>query len=102
MMLHNSLAPTATNYIWIVVLSFILILELTTKRRRGLFIGMVNAGFTTGITLGAVVFGALISSTGWVSLPDPIEPPSSLRTRIFQNYETTAILVWSVDADPIA
>ena len=54
-----------------VVLAFILILELTTKRRRGLFIGMVNAGFTTGISLGAVVFGALISSTGWVMLPPP-------------------------------
>ncbi|EMR72101.1 putative mfs multidrug transporter protein [Eutypa lata UCREL1] len=59
---------TGTGGSAILVLAFILILELTTKRRRGLFIGMVNAGFTTGISLGAVVFGALISSTGWRAL----------------------------------
>lgn len=53
----------------IMVLSFILVLELTSKKRRGLFVGMVNAGFTTGVSLGAVVFGALIPVTGWVSLP---------------------------------
>ncbi|KAK7739829.1 hypothetical protein SLS62_011198 [Diatrype stigma] len=59
---------TGTGAAAFMVLSFILILELTTKRRRGLFIGMVNAGFTTGVSLGAVVFGALISSTGWRAL----------------------------------
>ncbi|KAI1308611.1 major facilitator superfamily domain-containing protein [Xylaria venustula] len=47
------------------VLAFILVLELTTKRNRGLFIGMTNAGFTTGVSLGAVVFGALIETVGW-------------------------------------
>ncbi|RYO93561.1 hypothetical protein DL762_000999 [Monosporascus cannonballus] len=51
-----------------VVLAVILVLELTTKRRRGLFIGLVNAGVTSGVSLGAVVFGALISSTGWRAL----------------------------------
>lgn len=30
-------------------LSIIIVLELTTKRRRGLFIGLVNAGFTSGV-----------------------------------------------------
>ncbi len=68
----------------IVVLAFILVLELTTKRRRGLFIGLLNAGFTTGVSLGAVVFGALISSTGWVS------PPSSSRINQNQTYEAPA------------
>ncbi|TGJ87044.1 hypothetical protein E0Z10_g1766 [Xylaria hypoxylon] len=47
------------------VLAFILVLELTTKRNRGLFIGITNAGFTTGISLGAVVFGGLIGTIGW-------------------------------------
>ncbi|KAI1331735.1 MFS general substrate transporter [Xylariaceae sp. FL0255] len=47
------------------VLAFILVLELTTKRKRGFFIGLINAGFTTGVSLGAVVFGAFASSTGW-------------------------------------
>ncbi|RYC54933.1 hypothetical protein CHU98_g11280 [Xylaria longipes] len=47
------------------VLAFILVLELTTKRNRGLFIGITNAGFTTGVSLGAVVFGGLIETIGW-------------------------------------
>lgn len=51
------------------VLSMILVLELTSKRQRGLFIGLVNSGFTTGVSLGAVLFGALIPVTGWVSSP---------------------------------
>ncbi|KAI1140334.1 MFS general substrate transporter [Hypoxylon sp. FL0543] len=49
-------------------LTIVLILELTTKRKRGLFIGLMNAGFTTGVSLGAVVFGGLISVTGWRAL----------------------------------
>ncbi|KAI1850241.1 hypothetical protein JX266_004099 [Neoarthrinium moseri] len=49
----------------IFVLAMILVLELTSKRKRGLFVGLVNSGFTTGVSLGAVVFGALIPITGW-------------------------------------
>ncbi len=47
--------------------SFILVLELSGKKRRGLFIGLVNTGFTTGVSIGAVVAGALLPVTGWVS-----------------------------------
>ncbi|KAI1211500.1 MFS general substrate transporter [Annulohypoxylon truncatum] len=49
-------------------LAIVLILELTTKRKRGLYVGLMNAGFTTGVSLGAVVFGGLISVTGWRAL----------------------------------
>ncbi|KAK0116633.1 hypothetical protein ONS96_012488 [Cadophora gregata f. sp. sojae] len=49
----------------IMTVSFILVLELTGKKRRGLFIGLVNAGFTTGVSVGAVVAGALLPVTGW-------------------------------------
>ncbi|KAI0885713.1 MFS general substrate transporter [Annulohypoxylon maeteangense] len=49
-------------------LAIVLILELTTKRDRGLYVGLMNAGFTTGVSLGAVVFGGLISVTGWRAL----------------------------------
>jgi MFS family permease len=49
-----------------VVLALILVLELTSKRNRGLFVGLLNAGFTTGVSLGAVFFGALITTTSWV------------------------------------
>ncbi|KAI1098622.1 MFS general substrate transporter [Jackrogersella minutella] len=49
-------------------LAIVLILELTTKRKRGLYVGLLNTGFTTGVSLGAVVFGGLISVTGWRAL----------------------------------
>ncbi|KAI8966613.1 MFS general substrate transporter [Daldinia sp. FL1419] len=57
-------------------LAIVLILELTTKRKRGLFIGLLNAGFTTGVSLGAVLSGALISVTGWRALFWVQVPPS--------------------------
>lgn len=50
----------------IMTISFILVLELTGKEKRGIFIGMLNAGFTTGVSFGAVIFGALLGSMGWV------------------------------------
>lgn len=59
-----------------VVLGLVLILELTTKRQRGLFIGLMNAGFTTGVSLGAVVSGGLVSVTGWRALFWIQVPPS--------------------------
>lgn len=46
--------------------SLILVIELTDKKRRGLFIGAVNTGFTSGVALGAVIAGALLPVTGWV------------------------------------
>ncbi|CZS90276.1 related to putative multidrug transporter [Rhynchosporium agropyri] len=49
----------------IMTVSFILVLELTGKKRRGLFIGLVNAAFTTGVSFGAVVAGALLPVMGW-------------------------------------
>jgi predicted MFS family arabinose efflux permease len=49
----------------ILTISIILVLELTTKRTRGLFIGLVNAGYTSGVALGAVIAGALVDVTGW-------------------------------------
>ncbi|KAL7623053.1 hypothetical protein AAE478_006732 [Parahypoxylon ruwenzoriense] len=58
------------------VLALVLILELTSKRQRGLFVGLLNAGFTTGVSLGAVLFGGLISVTGWRALFWIQAPPS--------------------------
>lgn len=52
----------------IMTLALILILQLTSRRRRGLFVGMVNAGFTIGISTGAIVFGVLLPLVGWRSL----------------------------------
>ncbi|KAM3464571.1 hypothetical protein NHJ6243_002385 [Beauveria neobassiana] len=47
-------------------LCVIFVLELTTKRRRGLFIALVNTGFTVGVAFGAVVYGALFPVIGWL------------------------------------
>lgn len=49
----------------IMTISFILVLELSGKKRRGLYIGLVNTGFTTGVSFGAVVAGALLPVMGW-------------------------------------
>ncbi|KAG0646912.1 Efflux pump [Hyphodiscus hymeniophilus] len=49
----------------ILTMSFILVLELSAKKKRGLFIGLVNTGFTSGVSLGAVIAGALLPVTGW-------------------------------------
>jgi len=45
----------------------VLVLELANGKRRGLFIGLVNSGFTFGVSMGAVIAGALLPVTGWVS-----------------------------------
>ncbi|KAL2758136.1 hypothetical protein ACRALDRAFT_2032915 [Sodiomyces alcalophilus JCM 7366] len=49
----------------IMTLSVILVLELVSKTRRGIFIGLLNAGFTIGLATGAVVYGALLPIIGW-------------------------------------
>ena len=47
-------------------IALILVLELSSKKKRGLFVGLVNTGFTTGVSFGAVLAGALLPVTGWV------------------------------------
>ncbi|KAK3351956.1 major facilitator superfamily domain-containing protein [Neurospora tetraspora] len=52
----------------IMTLALILVIQLTSKRRRGVWIGLTNAGFTIGMSTGAVVFGALLPVIGWRAL----------------------------------
>ncbi|TDZ39840.1 Efflux pump dotC [Colletotrichum spinosum] len=59
---------TGTGGAGIMTLSVILVLELVSKKRRGIFIGLVNAGFTIGLSFGAVVYGALLPVIGWRAL----------------------------------
>ena len=49
----------------IMTISFILVLELSGKKRRGLYIGLINTGFTFGVSLGAVIVGACLQVRGW-------------------------------------
>lgn len=51
----------------VLTLAIILVLDLTDKRRRGLVLGVVNAGFSLGVSLGGIVYGALLPIVGWVS-----------------------------------
>ncbi|KAK1966712.1 major facilitator superfamily transporter [Colletotrichum sublineola] len=52
----------------IMTMSIILVLELVGKKRRGVFVGLVNTGFTIGLSFGAVVYGALLPVIGWRAL----------------------------------
>jgi MFS family permease len=49
--------------------TIILILALSTKKRRGLFLGVISAMLTSGIAIGAVLGGAMTPRFGWVSMP---------------------------------
>ncbi|ATY65517.1 major facilitator superfamily transporter [Cordyceps militaris] len=58
-------AVAGTGGAGVLGLCVIFVLELTTKRRRGLYIALVNAGFTAGVAVGAVAYGALLPRIGW-------------------------------------
>ncbi len=45
--------------------AFILVTELTSQRRRGLFFGCINTGYTAGVACGAIIAGALEPLVGW-------------------------------------
>jgi len=45
--------------------AFILVTSLTSKRRYGLFFGLINTGYTAGVACGAIVAGALEPMVGW-------------------------------------
>lgn len=53
----------------IFIVASIITIQMTSPERRGLFIGLVNTGMTAGVSLGAVIAGALESKIGWVNMP---------------------------------
>jgi MFS family permease len=61
----------------VMVTSFIFILDLSSKKRRGLFIGLLNVGVTTGISCGALLAGLLTPVFGW-RLIFWVQAPASL------------------------
>lgn len=50
------------------VTALVLALDLTSKKRRGLFLGLISAAMTTGIASGAVLSGLLTTVYGWVGM----------------------------------
>lgn len=49
----------------VLTLAIILGLELTSERTRGVVMGGINAGFTAGVSFGAIVYGGLMPVIGW-------------------------------------
>lgn len=77
--LITSLAPSLATFLLgravtgigaagIFSVSIILVIQLTEPKRRGLFNGMLNAGYTIGVATGAVAAGAIEPVLGWRSL----------------------------------
>jgi MFS family permease len=60
-------AVSGTGAGGLMVTGIILTLDLVNKKRRGVFIGIVNFGMTIGVSLGAVLAGLIVPKLGWVS-----------------------------------
>jgi len=52
----------------IFIVASIIVIQMTSPKRRGLYIGLVNTGMTVGVSLGAVIAGALEPKIGWKPL----------------------------------
>jgi predicted MFS family arabinose efflux permease len=52
----------------ILIVASIIVIQMTSPKRRGLYIGLVNSGMTVGVSLGAVIAGALEPRIGWKPL----------------------------------
>jgi predicted MFS family arabinose efflux permease len=45
--------------------SIVLVIQLTSQKRRGLAVGLINSAFTVGVAAGAIIAGALELAVGW-------------------------------------
>jgi predicted MFS family arabinose efflux permease len=51
----------------ILIVATIIAIQLASAKQRGLYIGLINSGMTVGVSLGAVIAGAVEPKYGWVS-----------------------------------
>jgi MFS family permease len=58
-------AVTGIGSAAITPIAFILVTELTSPQRRGLYFGCINTGYTAGVAGGAIIAGALEPVVGW-------------------------------------
>lgn len=58
-------ASTGIGGAGIFSVALVLVLEHVSEKRRGLFLGLINTGFTVGVALGAVIAGVLAPRAGW-------------------------------------
>jgi len=61
-------AVTGVGAAGIYTVSIIIVIDLSTPKRRGLFMGLLNSGFTIGVAAGATIAGALLPAMGWRAL----------------------------------
>ncbi|CAO2658093.1 Nn.00g073530.m01.CDS01 [Neocucurbitaria sp. VM-36] len=52
----------------IFIVAAIMAIQMTSPKRRGLYMGLANTGMTVGVSLGAVIAGALEPKIGWKPL----------------------------------
>ncbi|KAF2638429.1 MFS multidrug transporter-like protein [Massarina eburnea CBS 473.64] len=52
----------------IFIVAIIIAIQMTSPQKRGLYIGLANCGMTVGISLGAVIAGAVEPKIGWKPL----------------------------------
>lgn len=58
----------------IFIVSTIMAIQMTSPKHRGLYIGLANSGMTVGVSLGAVIAGALEPKIGWVGISSKYYP----------------------------
>ncbi|KAF2273483.1 MFS general substrate transporter [Westerdykella ornata] len=52
----------------VLVVGSIIVIQMASAKKRGLYLGLINAGMTIGVSLGAVIAGALEPRIGWQPL----------------------------------
>ncbi|OCL07738.1 MFS general substrate transporter [Glonium stellatum] len=58
-------AVTGAGAAGIMIVATIIAVQLAGTKRRGLYIGLINSSLTVGVSLGAVIAGALEPKFGW-------------------------------------
>lgn len=61
-------AVTGVGAAGVLVVASIIVIQMAAAEHRGLYLGLVNSGMTVGVSLGAVIAGALEPRIGWVSV----------------------------------
>ncbi|KAF2656144.1 MFS general substrate transporter [Lophiostoma macrostomum CBS 122681] len=56
---------TGSGAAGVLVVAAILVIQMASPKQRGVYLGLVNSGMTVGVSLGAVIAGALEPIIGW-------------------------------------
>ncbi|KAH7138658.1 major facilitator superfamily domain-containing protein [Dendryphion nanum] len=70
-------AITGAGAAGVLVIAAIIAIQMTSAKKRGIYLGLINTGMTVGVSLGAVIAGALEPKIGWKPLFG-IQAPLSL------------------------